>query len=195
VESVELTGGSPVLDAFEDVPGTYFFNGRRSRKGYALNMFCMSLLKEENRTAFRANEDLYLDQFKVTAEQRQAIRNRQWITMLELGGNIYYTFKLAACDGMTFQQLAALQTGVAEQEYLDMMIAGGRSIEGNRSRAEQIAASAQKNDVLQPKGAVQTGEVSRASELPFTSEVAQAPAVEQAPKVEEKTKTVQVNCG
>jgi protocatechuate 4,5-dioxygenase, alpha chain len=195
VESVELTGGSPVLDAFEDVPGTYFFNGRRSRKGYALNMFCMSLLKEENRTAFRANEDFYLDQFKVTAEQRQAIRNRQWITMLELGGNIYYTFKLAACDGMTFQQLAALQTGVAEQEYLDMMIAGGRSIEGNRSRAEQIAASAQKNDVLQPKGAVQTGEVSLASELPFTSEVAQAPAVEQAPKVEEKTKTVQVNCG
>jgi protocatechuate 4,5-dioxygenase alpha chain len=55
--------------------------------------------------------------------------------MLELGGNIYYTFKLAACDGMTFQQLAALQTGVTEQQYLDMMIAGGRSVEGNRSKS------------------------------------------------------------
>jgi protocatechuate 4,5-dioxygenase, alpha chain len=139
VESVELTGGSPVLDAFEDVPGTYFFNGRRSRAGYALNMFCMSLLKQENRTAFRADEDGYLDQFNVTAEQRQAIRNREWITMLELGGNIYYTFKLAACDGMTFQQLAALQTSVSEQEYLDMMIAGGRSVEGNRSKANRAA--------------------------------------------------------
>lgn len=60
--------------------------------------------------------------------------------MLELGGNIYYTFKLAACDGMTFQQLAAKQTGVTEPEYVQMMVAGGRSIEGNRSRAAQQAA-------------------------------------------------------
>jgi protocatechuate 4,5-dioxygenase, alpha chain len=135
VESVDLAGGNPVLHAFEDVPGTYFFNGRRSRAGYALNMFCMSLLKEENRTAFRADEDRYLDRFNVTAAQRHAVRNREWITMLELGGNIYYTFKLAACDGMTFQQLAALQTGVTEQQYLDMMIAGGRNVEGNRSKS------------------------------------------------------------
>jgi protocatechuate 4,5-dioxygenase, alpha chain len=135
VESVNLAGGNPVLQAFEDVPGTYFFNGRRSRAGYALNMFCMSLLKEENRTAFRADEDSYLDSFGVTDAQRQAIRNREWITMLELGGNIYYTFKLAACDGMTFQQLAALQTGVTEQQYLDMMIAGGRNVDGNRSKS------------------------------------------------------------
>jgi protocatechuate 4,5-dioxygenase, alpha chain len=135
VESVNLAGGNPVLQAFEDVPGTYFFNGRRSRAGYALNMFCMSLLKEENRTAFRADEDSYLDSFGVTDAQRQAIRNREWITMLELGGNIYYTFKLAACDGKTFQQLAALQTGVTEQQYLDMMIAGGRNVDGNRSKS------------------------------------------------------------
>jgi protocatechuate 4,5-dioxygenase, alpha chain len=136
MENKEWSGGNPVLREFEDIPGTYFFNGRRSRAGFALNMFCMSLLKEENRTAFRADEDTYLDGFKVTPEQRQAIRNREWITMLQLGGNIYYTFKLAACDGMTFQQLAALQTGVTEQQYLDMMVAGGRSVEGNRSKAE-----------------------------------------------------------
>jgi protocatechuate 4,5-dioxygenase, alpha chain len=135
MEDSAQNGGNPVLETFEDIPGTYFFNGRRSRAGYALNMFCMSLLKEDNRTAFRANEDEYLNSFPVTTEQRQAIRNREWITMLELGGNIYYTFKLAACDGMTFQQLAALQTGVTEQQYLDMMIAGGRNVEGNRSKS------------------------------------------------------------
>ncbi len=121
--------------SFDDIPGTYFFHGRRSRAGYALNMFCMSLLKVENRTAFRADEDIYLDRFDVSPEQRHAVRNREWITMLELGGNIYYTFKLAACDGLTFQQLAALQTGVTEQDYLDMMISGGRAIEGNRSKS------------------------------------------------------------
>jgi protocatechuate 4,5-dioxygenase alpha chain len=53
-----------------------------------------------------------------------------------LGGNIYYTFKLAACDGMTFQQLAAKQTGVSEEEYVGMMLGGGRGIEGNRSTTD-----------------------------------------------------------
>jgi protocatechuate 4,5-dioxygenase, alpha chain len=124
------------LAEFEDVPGTYFFNSQRSRQGYALNMFCMSLLKEPNRDRFRANEAAYLDGFKLTPEQRTAVLERKWIDMLELGGNIYYTFKLAATDGMTFQQLAALQTGVTEQEYVDMMVGGGRSVEGNRSKRD-----------------------------------------------------------
>ncbi len=125
-----------LAESFEDVPGTFFFNGRRSRQGYELNMFCMSLLKEANRERFRADEGAYLDGFALTPEQRAAVLNRQWITMLELGGNIYYTFKLAACDGMTFQQLAALQTGVTEQQYVDMMVGGGRSIDGNRSKED-----------------------------------------------------------
>jgi protocatechuate 4,5-dioxygenase, alpha chain len=126
------------LAEFEDIPGTYFFNSRRSRQGYALNMFCMSLLEEGNRERFRANESAYLDGFKLTPPQRTAVLERKWIEMLELGGNIYYTFKLAATDGMTFQQLAALQTGVTEQQYVDMMVGGGRSVEGNRSKTAQI---------------------------------------------------------
>jgi protocatechuate 4,5-dioxygenase, alpha chain len=124
------------LAEFEDIPGTYFFNSQRSRQGYALNMFCMSLLQEANRERFRADESGYLDEFKLTPQQRTAVLDRRWIDMLELGGNIYYTFKLAATDGMTFQQLAALQTGVTEQQYVDMMVGGGRSVEGNRSKSQ-----------------------------------------------------------
>lgn len=122
---------------YDDIPGTFVFDGKRSRAGYALNSMCMSLNQPENREALRADEEGYLDQYDLTSAQRDAVLQRDWIRMLELGGNIYYTFKLAACDGMTFQQLAAQQTGVSEQEYVDMMLAGGRSIEGNRSRASQ----------------------------------------------------------
>jgi protocatechuate 4,5-dioxygenase alpha chain len=121
---------------YDDIPGTFVFDGRRSRLGYWLNMFCMSLNDEANREAFRADERGYLERFALTPEQREAILQRDWLRMLELGGNIYYTFKLAACDGMTFQQLAAKQTGVSEEEYVEMMLAGGRGIEGNRSRSE-----------------------------------------------------------
>ena len=122
---------------YADIPGTFVFDGAQCRKGYALNKFCMSLNDPANREAFRADEDAYLARYALSPEQRRAVRDRQWLRLLELGGNIYYTYKLAACDGLTFQQLAALQTGVTEQEYVDMMLAGGRHIEGNRTTGEK----------------------------------------------------------
>jgi protocatechuate 4,5-dioxygenase alpha chain len=123
-------------DAFEDIPGTTLFDAQRSRKGYHLNMFCMSLMKAENRAAFKANEAAYLDAYPMSAEQRQAVLTRDWNGMLRLGGNIYYTSKLGATDGLTFQNLAALMTGSTQEEYAKMMIEGGRHVEGNRSKAE-----------------------------------------------------------
>ena len=48
---------------YDDIPGTYILDGQHSRKGYHLNMFCMSLNKADNRDAFRADEAKYLEQF------------------------------------------------------------------------------------------------------------------------------------
>jgi protocatechuate 4,5-dioxygenase alpha chain len=112
------------------------FDAERSRQGYGINMFCMSLLNKVNRAAFKANEAEYLQSFKLTSEQREAILRRQWNRMLELGGNIYFTAKLGATDGLSFQQVAALMTGSPQQDYADMMLAGGRPVEGNRSKSE-----------------------------------------------------------
>jgi protocatechuate 4,5-dioxygenase alpha chain len=124
------------LAAFEDVPGTNLFNAQRSRQGYHLNMFCMSLMKAENRAAFKKDEKAYLAQFPMSEAQRDAILKRDWNEMLRLGGNIYYTSKLGATDGLSFQNLAALMTGTTQQQYADMMIKGGRSPDGNRSKSE-----------------------------------------------------------
>jgi len=99
-------------------------------------MFCMSLMKPENREAFRADEAGYLKQFPMTPEQTKAILDRDWNKMLELGGNIYFTSKLGAFDSLSFQQLAAKMTGSTQKEYADMMIHGGRSVEGNRSKSD-----------------------------------------------------------
>lgn len=121
---------------YNDIPGTYVFDAERSRNGYHLNMFCMSLNQEAGRAAFRADESAYLDRYPMTPAQKQSILRRDWNEMLRLGGNIYYTAKLAAADGIVFQDLAAAMTGVSRDEYRKMMIDGGRSIEGNRSKAE-----------------------------------------------------------
>ena len=122
--------------AFEDIPGTLLFDAERSRKGYHLNMFCMSLMQDENRKAFKADEAEYLKRFKLTPEQTESVLKRQWNRMLELGGNIYFTSKLGAFDSLSFQQLAAKMTGSTQQEYADMMLHGGRSVDGNRSKSE-----------------------------------------------------------
>jgi len=123
-------------EAYEDIPGTYVFDAKRSRQGYHLNMFCMSMMSDENRKAFKADEAEYLDRFPMTAEQKKAVLERNWDRMLELGGNIYYTSKLAATDGLTFQNIAAIMTGSTQEDYAKMMLAGGRQPQGNRSKAE-----------------------------------------------------------
>ena len=115
-----------------DVPGTTIFDADQSRKGYWLNQFCMSLMTADNRTRFKADEDAYLAEWPMSDEQRAAVRARDLNWMMRTGGNIYFLSKLGATDGLSFQQMAGSMTGMSEQQYRDMMIAGGRSAEGNR---------------------------------------------------------------
>ncbi|HEX3486741.1 MAG TPA: protocatechuate 4,5-dioxygenase subunit alpha [Micropepsaceae bacterium] len=121
---------------YDDIPGTVVFDAEQARRGYHLNMFCMSLMKAENRAAFKADERGYLDKYPMTEAQKQSILKRDWNGMLQLGGNIYFTAKLAATDGLSFQQIAAIMTGSTQADYADMMIKGGRSPDGNRSKSE-----------------------------------------------------------
>jgi len=138
---------------YDDIPGTFVFDAERSRQGYGINMFCMSLMKDENRKAFKANEAEYLKKFKLTPEQTEAVLKRDYNRMLELGGNIYFTAKLGATDGHSFRHLAATMTGSTQEDYADMMLKGGRSVEGNRSRSGRGAVGSVLGEQGKPKGA------------------------------------------
>ena len=127
----------PKTEAYEDLPGTWVFDARRARKGYHLNNFFMSLMKEKNRRDFLADEASYLQRFPMSDAQREAVLKRDWNRLLELGGVVYCLAKLAFTDQHSYQYMAAEMTGMSEQEYVDMMLAGGRSPDGWRSRAEQ----------------------------------------------------------
>jgi protocatechuate 4,5-dioxygenase alpha chain len=130
-----MAKAKPDENEYEDIPGTFVFNADRSRQGYGINMFCMSLMKDANRKAFKANEAEYLKQYPLTPEQTNAILKRDYNRMLELGGNIYFTAKLGATDGHSFRHLAAVMTGSTQDDYAKMMLAGGRPVEGNRSKS------------------------------------------------------------
>jgi protocatechuate 4,5-dioxygenase alpha chain len=132
-----------------DVPGTTIFDAEQSRIGYHLNQFCMSLMKAENRTRFKANERAYLDEWPMTEDQKQSVLARDLNRAISLGGNIYFLAKIGATDGKSFQQMAGSMTGMTEEEYRNMMISGGRSANGNRYVGEDGDAQAHR----QPQGA------------------------------------------
>ena len=120
-----------------DVPGTTIFDAEQSRKGYHLNQFCMSLMKAENREAFKRDERAYLDQWPMTEEQKQGVLTRDLNRCIAAGGNIYFLAKIGATDGKSFQYMAASMTGMTQEQYAAMMLAGGRSPDGNRFIGEQ----------------------------------------------------------
>jgi protocatechuate 4,5-dioxygenase, alpha chain len=131
-----------------DIPGTTIFDAEQSRLGYHLNQFCMSLMKAENRARFKANERAYLDEWPMTEAQKQAVLDRDLNRCIALGGNIYFLAKIGATDGKSFQQMAGSMTGMTEEEYRNMMLHGGRSVEGNRHLGEDGDAQPQH----QPQG-------------------------------------------
>jgi protocatechuate 4,5-dioxygenase, alpha chain len=118
---------------FDDIPGTRVFTAKRAKKGYELNQFCMSLMKEANRERFKADERAYLDETKMSEEQKQAVLDRDYNKMIDLGGQIYFLAKIFATDGLSYLQAVSTMTGMPIDEYQQMMISGGRSPEGWRS--------------------------------------------------------------
>ena len=113
--------------AYRRIPGTTVFDGEQTQRGYHLNAFCMSLMKAANRDRFKADERAYLDEWAMTEAQKQAVLARDYNGMIAEGGNIYFLSKIGATDGINFQRLSASMTGMTQEEYAEMMMAGGRA--------------------------------------------------------------------
>ena len=124
------------LAEFEDIPGTRVFTAKRARQGYHLNQFAMSLMKPENRERFKANERAYLDEWPLTDTQKEGVLARDYNRLLDEGGNIYFLAKIFSTDGKSFLQAVGTMTGMSTEDYQAMMVAGGRSPEGVRSKKD-----------------------------------------------------------
>ena len=131
-----MTGPTDIhayLAEFDDIPGTRVYTAARARQGYWLNQFAMSLMKAENRERWKADERAYLDQWQLSKEQKQAVLDRDYNRMLDLGGNIYFLAKVFSTDGRSFAEAVSTMTGMTFPEYREMMNNGGRSPAGQRS--------------------------------------------------------------
>lgn len=121
---------------FDDIPGTTVFTVNRSRLGFELNQFCMSLRTPQNRDRFHKDERAYLDEWNMTQAQKKAVLDRDFNAMLKLGGNVYFLSKIFASDGLSYVQAVSTMTDMNVAQYQAMMLAGGRNIEGQRSKKE-----------------------------------------------------------
>jgi len=121
------------LAEFEDIPGTRVFTAARARQGYHLNQFAMSLMKADNRARWKADERAYIDEWPLSDDQKQAVLDRDYNRLLDLGGNIYFMAKVFSTDGKSFLQAVSTMSGMSLEDYSAMMIAGGRSPVGQRS--------------------------------------------------------------
>jgi len=119
-----------------DIPGTTIFDADQARKGYHLNQFANSLMDAANRERFSAGERAYLDEWDMTEDQKQAVIDRDFNRLLELGGNIYYVAKVGANDGLSYVEIVSSMTENDAAGHQAMMVAGGRSPDGNRYRHE-----------------------------------------------------------
>jgi protocatechuate 4,5-dioxygenase alpha chain len=124
------------LAELEDIPGTRVFTAARARKGYWLNQFAMTLMKPENRTRFKTDERAYLDEWPMTETQKQAVLSRDYNAALDEGGNIYFLAKIFFTDEISFLQAVGTMTGMSAADYQAMMLAGGRSPVGLRSKKD-----------------------------------------------------------
>lgn len=122
----------PLDKPYLDIPGTTIFDADQARKGYHLNQFAKSLMDADARERFKADERTYLDEWDMTEDQKQAVIDRNFNRILELGGNIYYVAKVGACDGLSYVEIVSSMTENDAAGHQAMMVAGGRSPDGNR---------------------------------------------------------------
>lgn len=127
----------PDFEQFKDIPGTTIFTIELAQLGFELNQFCMTLRDADNRAEFHADERKYVDKFPMTEPQKQAVLDRDFQKLLDLGGNVYFLSKIFASDGLSYVQAVSTMTEFSTEEYAQMMISGGRSPEGWRSKKER----------------------------------------------------------
>ena len=121
---METSVASPI--PLPPIPGTTPFDGEQAKKGYALNKMCFSFNSAENRAAFRADEEAYMRQYGLNAQQADAIRARNVLQLIAAGGNAYYLAKFAGIFGLDMQDIGAQQTGMTKEQFKAKLVAAGQ---------------------------------------------------------------------
>ena len=103
----------------DHIPGTTVFTGQRSSKGLKLNRFAYSLRLAENREAFKANPEKYMNSHGLSDWEKQKIAERDVKALIEEGGgSIYMLIKLGGVTGDGLATMGAQQRGESVEDFM-----------------------------------------------------------------------------
>ena len=110
---------------YEDIPGTYVFDGKHAHGAYPLNKLLFSFNDEQNRKEFDRDPAAYCDKHGVTGKYRELVLKKDFLGMLRAGANIYYMAKMAIPRGTSVQDAGARFQGISTQEFQAKLLAKG----------------------------------------------------------------------
>jgi len=113
---------------YEDIPGTYVFDGKHAHGAYPLNKLLFSFNGEESRAAFERDPGAYCDKYGVTGKYKELILAKDFLGMLRAGANIYYLAKMAIPRGTSVQDAGAAFQGISSQEFQAKLLAKGAGL-------------------------------------------------------------------
>jgi protocatechuate 4,5-dioxygenase alpha chain len=102
---------------YDNIPGTYVFDGQRAYRSFALNKLFYSFNEKENRSAFEANPEAYCEKFDLSDEQKELVLNEDFLGILRAGSNIYYMAKFCIPRGVSVQDAGAAFQGITGDEF------------------------------------------------------------------------------
>ncbi len=114
---------------YDDIPGTYVFDGRYAHGAYNLNKLLFSFNDEENRDEFDADPAAYCDKFGVGGQYKEAVLNKDFLGMLRMGANIYFMAKMAIPRGTSVQDCGAQFQGITTKEFQEKLLQKGQGLE------------------------------------------------------------------
>ena len=132
---------------YEDIPGTYVFDGKHAYGSYPLNKLLFSFCDEANRNEFERDPSAYCDTYGVTGTYKELVLKKDFLGMLRAGANIYYLAKMAIPRGTSVQE-AGDMAAIAHAAALESRVPFMHFFDGFRTSHELAKVKVIGDDVL-----------------------------------------------
>lgn len=114
---------------YENIPGTYVFDGKHAHGAYPLNKLLFSFNSEENRREFDRDPAAYCDKYGVSGKYKDLVLKKDFLGMLRAGANIYFMAKMAIPRGTSVQDAGAQFQGITTKEFQAKLLAKREGLE------------------------------------------------------------------